>query len=65
VPVGQVVIEELASHLAAFPSEGPLFVDEVGDPLPYWRWKRLLAAATGATGVEVTAHGFRHFAHRR
>ena len=27
----------------------------------YWRWKKLLAAATEA-GVEVTAHGFRHFA---
>jgi integrase len=33
VPVGQVVIDELAAHLAAFPSTGALFVDEVGEPL--------------------------------
>ena len=28
----------------------------------YWRWKKLLAAATAEAGVDVTAHGFRHFA---
>ena len=62
VPVGQVVIDELAAHLAAYPSDGALFTDEMGKPLPYWRWKKLLAAATTETGVDVTAHGFRHFA---
>ena len=62
VPVGQVVIDELAAHLAANPSDGALFTDELGEPLPYWRWKRLLTATTAETGVEVTAHGFRHFA---
>ena len=62
VPVGQVVIDELAAHLAKYPTDDALFVDELGAPLPYWRWKRLLASATTDTGVEVTAHGFRHFA---
>ena len=33
-----------------------------GEPLPYWRWKRLPSAATTETGVDATAHGFRHFA---
>lgn len=61
VPVGQVVIDELAAHLTSYPSEGALFVDELGQPVPYWRWKRLLADATKTVGVDVTAHGFRHF----
>lgn len=61
VPVGQVVIDALAAHLAAFPSDGALFTDEFGEPVPYWRWKKLLAAATKRAGVRVTAHGFRHF----
>lgn len=61
VPVGQVVIDALAAHLAAYPSDGGLFLDELGEPVPYWRWKKLLAAATKTVGVKVTAHGFRHF----
>lgn len=63
VPIGQVVVDELAAHLAKYPSDGPLFADEMGEPLPYWRWKKLLAAATKEAGVtEVTAHTLRHFA---
>ncbi|WP_240937900.1 site-specific integrase [Nocardioides sp. JQ2195] len=58
VPVGQVVIDELAAHLAAYPSDGALFGDEFGEPLTYRRWKRLLSD----TGVGVTSHAFRHFA---
>jgi integrase len=61
VPVGQVVIDALAAHLAAYPTDGPLFVDELGDALGYGRWKRLLATAATEAGVEVTAHSFRHF----
>ena len=61
VPLGQVVIDELAAYLATRPHDGPLFVDELGGPLQYWRWKKLLAAATATAGVSVTSHGFRHF----
>ena len=61
VPVGQVVIDEFAAHLTAYPSDGPLFADQVGKPVRYWRWKKLLAPATSAAGIELTAHGLRHF----
>jgi integrase len=62
VPVGQVVIDELAAHLATYPSEGALFVEELGAPLSYTRWKRLLRDAASEAGVEVTSHSLRHFA---
>lgn len=61
VPVGQVVIDELAAHLARYPSTGTLFVDELGALLPYWRWKKLMTAAATAVGVDVTAYSLRHF----
>ena len=53
VPVGQVVIDELAAHLAALPSDDALFLDEWGEPLSYRRWKRLLRDAGPRAGVEV------------
>lgn len=63
VPVGQVVIDELAAHLQKHPaSEDALFTDELGGPLTYTRWKRLLGDAAAAAGVDLTSHGFRHFA---
>lgn len=62
VPVGQVVIDELAAHLAAYPSNDALFVDEWGAPLSYRRWKRVLGDAARAAGVPLTSHGLRHFA---
>ncbi len=63
VPVGQVVIDALAAHLAAYPASGEaLFTDELGDPLTYRRWKRLLSDATKAASVDLTSHSFRHFA---
>jgi integrase len=61
VPVGQVVIDSLAAHLAAYPSEGALFLDEFEEPLAYRRWKQLLRDATATAGVKLTSHGFRHF----
>ncbi len=61
VPVGQVVIDELAAHLARHPSTDALFVDELGEPLPYWRCKKLMTAAATTVGVDVTAHSLRHF----
>lgn len=62
VPVGQVVIDELAAHLAVHPSDDALFVDEWGAPLSYRRWKRLLNEAAREAQVRVTSHGLRHFA---
>ena len=67
VPAGKVVIDALAAHLKAHPAaletaDPALFVDEVHDPLSYRRWKRLLANAATAAGVELTSHSFRHFA---
>lgn len=62
VPVGQVVIDSLAVHLAAHPSDGPLFLDELDRaPLTYRQWKPLWAAAAASAGVEFTTHGLRHF----
>lgn len=61
VPVGQVVIDTLASYLAAFPHEGPLFVDEIGEPLAYHRWRTVCTAAAETTAVDLTAHDLRHF----
>lgn len=52
VPVGRVVIDELAAHLSVYPTRGPLFVDELGEPLPYSTWKKILAAAV--TDANVT-----------
>lgn len=63
VPVGRTVIEALTDHLAKFPgTDEALFVDELGRPLTYTRWKKLLAAAAGRAGLDLTSHDFRHFA---
>ena len=61
VPVGRVVIEALAAYLAACPHDGPLFVDELGDPLTYRRWRTVAEAAARSAGVDLTAHALRHF----
>jgi integrase len=59
VPLGQVVLEELAAHMAAYPPvDGYLFADELGRPLTYRQWKRAWAA--GVPG-ELTTHDLRHF----
>jgi integrase len=63
VPVGQVVIDALAAHLASYPPpDDALFTDERHQPLTYRRWKRLLGDAAKAAEVDVTSHSFRHFA---
>ena len=61
IPVGQVVIDALAAHLAAYPSDGALFVDEIGEPLLYRRWRTLSEGAAKAAGVTFGAHALRHF----
>jgi site-specific recombinase XerD len=60
VPVGRVVVEELAAHLAAFLSDGPLFVNEIGEPLIYRRWRTIWEAAAHQVGVDFTSRGLRH-----
>jgi integrase len=61
IPVGQVVIDALAAHLAAYPSDDALFVDEIGEPLLYRRWRSLSEAAAKSAQVDLSAHGLRHF----
>jgi integrase len=72
VPLGQVVVDELARHLAAHPSEGvgsgllavktdALFTDELGRRLNYVTWKRVWKVATTQAGVDVNTHDLRHF----
>lgn len=61
VPIGQVVIDALAAHLAAYPpTVEALFADELGEPLTYRRWKRLLSDAAKNAEVDLTSHSFRH-----
>lgn len=61
VPVGAVVIDQLAVHLAAFPSKDALLPDELRRPIGYTAWKRLFQRAAAAAGVEATTHDLRHF----
>jgi integrase len=61
VPVGQIVIDALAAYLAAFPHDGALFVDEIGEPLAYRRWRTVAEGAAETASVDLTAHDLRHF----
>ena len=61
VPVGQVVIDHLAAHLADYPSGDVLFTDELGRPLTYRTWKVLWRDAATEAGVAATSHDLRQF----
>lgn len=61
VPLGRVVVDELAAHLAAFPTTGALFTTETGEPLAYRRWKRVWSSAQRVTGTDLDTHTLRHF----
>ncbi|WP_414691109.1 tyrosine-type recombinase/integrase [Nocardioides sp.] len=61
VPVGQVVIDALAAHLAAYPSDGAIVVDELAEPMRYRRWRSLMEAAAASIDVDITSHDLRHF----
>ena len=61
VPLGQVVIDELAAHLAAYPSDGPLFTVATGGPLGYRAWRATWARAGKAVLLDVDTHALRHF----
>lgn len=58
VPLGKVVTDELAAHLAAHPSKEWLFTDERGGPLAYRRWKVIWNAVRLG---DMTTHDLRHF----
>jgi integrase len=60
VPLGRVVVEELAAHLAAYGSaaDGSVFTDERGSALTYTAWKPLWKA----TGTKYKTHDLRHYA---
>ena len=63
VPVGQVALDAITSHLSACPgNKAALFVDEFGAPLTYRRWKGLCRDAAQAAEVTATSHDLRHFA---
>lgn len=61
VPVGQVVIDELAAHLAAFGGADEVFTNTLGRPLTYRQWKAAWGAASKAVGVSFDTHDLRHF----
>ena len=61
VPLGQVVIDELAAHLAAYPSDGPLFTVATGARLRYVTWVSAWARACKAVSLDVDTHALRHF----
>jgi integrase len=61
VPLGQVVIDELAAHLSAYPSAGPLFTTTTRQPLGYRAWASTWARIGKAVSLDVDTHALRHF----
>lgn len=65
IPVGRVVVDTLAAHLAAYPATGTAYVfrDDQGRPLHRNRFNRhVWAPARQAAGLpDVTCHDLRHF----
>ena len=61
VPLGQVVLDGLAVHLAAHPSREWLFVTKAGRPLTYQVWLAQWTLACDAAGVTTKTHHLRHF----
>lgn len=61
VPLGKVVVDELAAHLAAHPSEEWLFTRADGGPLAYRTWKSAWRAANTKAELKLVTHDMRHF----
>lgn len=60
VPLGQVVLDALAAHLAAgYGSPTALFTDASGAPLAYRGWRTVWKALGSSAGL--TSHDLRHF----
>ena len=51
----------MAAHLAAYPSDGVLFSDEIGRPLTYSTWRKVRKAGSETANVGGTSHDLRHF----
>jgi integrase len=60
VPLGRVVVDELAAHLAAYGAadDGSIFTDELGQALTYSAWKPLWRS----TESGYKTHDLRHYA---
>lgn len=60
VPLGRIVVDELAAHLAAYgpAPDGSVFTDELGRPLTYSTWRHVWAAV----GTNYKTHDLRHYA---
>jgi integrase len=61
VPLGQVVIDALAAHLAAYPSDGVLFTVATGKPLAYPAWLAIWARSNKSVELDIDTHALRHF----
>lgn len=61
VPVGQVVLDALALHLAEYPSGDWLFLKDSGDPLDYPAWQSLWLTTRKTAKSEMNTHDLRHF----
>jgi integrase len=61
VPLGQVVIDELAAHLAEYPSDDVLFTLATGQPLTYPDWRPVWDKANTLAKVDIDTHQLRHF----
>ena len=60
VPLGQVVVDTLAAHLAKYPAadDDSIFTDDHGRPLTYELWRSVWKA----TGATFKTHDLRHYA---
>ncbi len=61
VPLGQVVIDALAAHLAEYPSQEWLFLNEAGGPLTYPGWQWVWRAVRRDAKTAMGTHDLRHF----
>lgn len=61
VPLGQIVVDELAQHVAAHGASEWLFTAADGQPLSYRQWKTIWRHALRETGLDLDTHSLRHF----
>jgi integrase len=61
VPLGKVVVDELAAHLAKYPSEDALSTVPAGTPLGYSVWRHMWTKVNKTAKLDVDTHQLRHF----